>query len=118
MVLELGETFPGVVGVLLAVAVEVDPLGGSEGDFVVWLEAVSVFDDVHVLHAEAFAGAHDGAGVVGLIEILDDDPYSIGSRGEDTLDLFPPGVCEEALEEIDQGGIVMGVTHGFVKMVC
>lgn len=90
---------------------EAEPLGGSERYFVVWGEAVPVFDDMHVLHPEAFARTHHRAGVVGLVEVFNNDAEPIGARGEDALDLFPPRFGDKGLEECSQACFFMGSSH-------
>lgn len=44
-------------------------------------EFIAVFDDVDVLYSQQFAGSQGGVGIVGLVDVLEDDGDVIGTIG-------------------------------------
>jgi hypothetical protein len=62
----------GIIG-LLVIAREGKPFIGSQGHVGVDPVCIPVFDDMYILNAEAFTGSKYGAGVVGLVNVFEDD---------------------------------------------
>jgi hypothetical protein len=63
-----------------------DPFGRSERHIRVHRVLVPVLDDVDVLHPEEIAGAHHGAGVVRLVDVLQHHGDMARALGCDTVE--------------------------------
>lgn len=70
----------------VGVGIVVDPLGGAHGDVAGGVEGVVALDDMDVLDAEAVAGAEDGGGIVGLVDILQRHGDVAGAEGRNAVD--------------------------------
>jgi len=99
-VTDAGEAVP-VPGI--TVAVEVNPIGGPHGNLAVEGIRVAVFNDMKVLDPEALAGAHDGAGVVGLEDVLENDLDMTCPPGEDRFHAAAFFRGDELEKMLDEG---------------
>lgn len=68
------------------VGVVVDPFGGANSDVARGVEGIVALDDMDVLDAETVAGAEDGCGVVGLVDVFECHGDVAGAEGGYAVD--------------------------------
>ena len=78
------------------VRIVVDPLGGAYGDIAGGVEGVVLLHDMDILDTEAVARAEDGGGVVGLVDILEDDGDMSRALRGDAIDELQTTLGHEA----------------------
>ena len=80
---EFAEAGGGVVGVGLVMAVEGEPTVCTNADVAVGRKIVAGFDGMDVLNPETIAASQDSAGVMGLVDIFQNDGDLTGSFAQD-----------------------------------
>ncbi len=94
---------------------ESQPALGAHGDTgAVGAEGVQVFDDMDILDAEAIARAQDRGGVVGLVNVLEDEGEPAGAAGENGSEALPAMGGKhgsQLLQESGRQGRVKGGRH-------
>ena len=99
-------------GLGTVIAVQGEPLRAAHGDVVVRAIVIATLDDVDILQAEAVATAEAGAGVVGLVDVFEEDGEMTGPLIEDGDDLFPLVVSDVSSQEV--GELLVGGHGGHV----